>query len=297
MLADRFPVSSALLVTLLWSSSWVLIKLGLGTIPPLTFAGIRYSAAAGLLIAALFASPSGRRAVRRVTAATWLRIGVLGVVLYGVTQAAQFVGLALLPAATLGLFLSLSPVLVAWLSGRALEERTHRRQWLGLALAAIGAALYLRPGLPGFVGAGVLVALVALAANTASALLGRWLNREAVLPALVVTAPSMAVGGLLTLAVGLVAEPAPRLSPGSLAILGWLVVVNTALAFTLWNRVLRHLTATQASTINNTMLVQVALLGWIFLDESVTLPQWGGIALVCLGAVVVQQRRPLALNR
>ena len=45
-------VAQALLVTLLWSSSFVLIKLGLRDLDlaPLSFAGLRYSLAAGLLL-------------------------------------------------------------------------------------------------------------------------------------------------------------------------------------------------------------------------------------------------------
>ena len=35
----------ALLVTFLWSTSWVLIKIGFADIPPLTFAGLRYTLA------------------------------------------------------------------------------------------------------------------------------------------------------------------------------------------------------------------------------------------------------------
>ena len=38
-------VIEALFVTFLWSTSWVLIKLGLDDIPALTFAGLRYMAA------------------------------------------------------------------------------------------------------------------------------------------------------------------------------------------------------------------------------------------------------------
>jgi drug/metabolite transporter (DMT)-like permease len=38
-------VLQALLVTFLWSTSWVLIKIGLQDIPALTFAGLRYSLA------------------------------------------------------------------------------------------------------------------------------------------------------------------------------------------------------------------------------------------------------------
>ena len=43
--AHTRAVLQALLVTFLWSTSWVLIKFGLTGIPPLTFAGLRYSLA------------------------------------------------------------------------------------------------------------------------------------------------------------------------------------------------------------------------------------------------------------
>lgn len=44
-------VVEALFVTLLWSSSFVLITVGLADIPALTFAGLRYALASVLLLA------------------------------------------------------------------------------------------------------------------------------------------------------------------------------------------------------------------------------------------------------
>ncbi|MGD9382068.1 MAG: hypothetical protein PVI03_06450, partial [Candidatus Thorarchaeota archaeon] len=46
-------VGEALFVTVLWASSWVIIKFGLEGegLPPITFAGLRYSIAAGILVA------------------------------------------------------------------------------------------------------------------------------------------------------------------------------------------------------------------------------------------------------
>ena len=76
----------------------------------------------------------------------------------------------------------------------------------------------------------------------------------------------------------------------------WLATVNTAWAFTLWNRTLRRLAAAESSLINNTMLVQVALLAWLFLEERLERPQIGGVALAAVGVAVSQRlgagRRP-----
>ena len=70
----------------------------------------------------------------------------------------------------------------------------------------------------------------------------------------------------------------------------WLAVVNTALAFTLWNLSLRHLGAGESAVINNTMLLQVALLGWIVLDEVPTALQWLGLVIVSVGIAITQLR-------
>ena len=65
----------------------------------------------------------------------------------------------------------------------------------------------------------------------------------------------------------------------------WLAVVNTAFAFTLWNHTLRTLSAVESSIINNTMLVQIALLAWAFLGEPLTERQIAGMIVAGLGTL------------
>ena len=104
-------VLQALLVTFLWSTSWVLIKLGLrANLPSLTFAGLRYTLAFLCLAPFVLFNPGYRATLRALPRPTWARLTLLGVVFYALTQGAQFVGLSLLPAATLTLLLNLSPV-------------------------------------------------------------------------------------------------------------------------------------------------------------------------------------------
>ena len=68
---------------------------------------------------------------------------------------------------------------------------------------------------------------------------------------------------------------------------GWRSV-NTAFAFTLWNLTLRKLSAMESSLINNTMLIQIAILAWVFLGESLGVRQVAGLLLASLGTLVVQ---------
>jgi drug/metabolite transporter (DMT)-like permease len=44
--------------------------------------------------------------------------------------------------------------------------------------------------------------------------------------------------------------------------------------------------------INNTMLIQIAVLAWLFLGEQITPGEIGGLLLVMIGTLIVQIARP-----
>lgn len=276
------------MVTFLWSTSWVLIKFGLEEIPALSFAGLRYVLAFLVLAPAVLGSRELRSQLRRLGGPDWLRLGLLGVVFYTLTQGAQFVALDYLPAVTLSLILSFSPAAVALLGVSFLGEGLIPRQWGGVVFFLLGALVYFLPVSVAFHGIGLAVGALAMLANSGGALLGRAVNRGGELHPVLVTVVSMGIGSLLLLATGLAVEGVPHLDGSAWAIVLWLAIVNTALAFTLWNHTLRRLTAIESSLINNTMLVQVALLAWLFLGEPISARQGVGLLLSIVGVVLVQ---------
>jgi len=282
------PISQALLVTFLWSTSWVLIKIGLREIPAISFAGLRYTLATLVLASVLVARPELRAEVRHLARADWLRLSLLGIVFYTLTQGAQFVALAFLPAVMLSLVLSFSPAAVGLLGVSFLGERLSRPQWGGVALFLVGVLFYFLPLSVPLSTLGLIAAGVGLLANSCGSILGRSVNRRADLHPLVVTVVSMGVGSLILLATGLTLEGMPRLDASGWAIVAWLAVVNTALAFTLWNHTLRRLTAIESSLINNTMLVQIAILAWIFLGEPIGGREAFGLLVALVGTILVQ---------
>jgi drug/metabolite transporter (DMT)-like permease len=285
-------ILQALLVTFLWSTSWVLIRWGLEELPALTFAGTRYAVAGLLLALAALSRGDWRALLARLAPAAWVRLLALGVVYYTLTQGALFIALGHVPAVTLSLFLSFTPALVALLGIPLLGENLSRLQWIGIGTYLLGTAIYFLPLSAPLRGVGLAAALVTLGANSAAGLLGRGVMRDSELPPLLVTAVSMGIGSILLLAVGVAIEPLPTFSWRGWAIVLWLAVVNTAVAFTLWNHTLRRLAAVESAAINNTMMVQIAILAWIFLGESLGAREIGGLALA-LGGILVVQLAPL----
>ena len=282
---NTVAVLQALLVTVLWSSSWVLIKFGLGNLPALTFAGLRYTLAF-LLLLPLLLTRSRRQELTGLSLHQLGLLALLGIVYYALTQGALFLGLAFLPANTLSLVLTLSGVTIA-LSGRIfLAENLTWLQWAGIFISISGALLYFG-SIQAIAAVGLLVAVFALFSNTASANLGRYVNKAANISPLLVTTVSMGIGAVCLLLAGLTTEPFPTLHINDVLIIFWLAAVNTAFAFTLWNHTMRTLTAAQSGVINNTMLIQIAVLAWIFLGEKPGGLQIAGLAIAAIGTILV----------
>jgi drug/metabolite transporter (DMT)-like permease len=284
-------VLQALLVTFLWSTSWVLIKIGLEEIPALTFAGLRYVLACACLLPFAALSSRVRRELRTLGAADWRRLLALGVTLYALTQGAQFLALAYLPAQTTSLLWSFSTVVVALLGIALLAERPTAWQWAGVVLYLAGATVFLYPAaFPPAQVFGVAVAVAGVLANAGAVVIGRAVNRHGTLSPLTVTVVSMATGSVALLAAGVTGQGLPSLTGTGWLIVAWLAVVNTALAFTLWNLTQRTLSATESSIINSTMLIQIAALAWLLLGEPLDLRQITGLSLAALGVLLVQLR-------
>jgi drug/metabolite transporter (DMT)-like permease len=284
-------VFQALFVVFLWATSWVFIKIGLHDIPPLVFAGLRYSLAFLFLLVVLLSS-SAKKEILAIPKKMVARFALLGLLFYAITQGASFVALAYLPAVTVNLLWSFSSVIVALLGIAWLSEKPTLLQWGGILLAIFGALGYFYPvALPQSQWIGVFVAIGGVLANAVSSILGRNINRSARYHPLAITTVSMGVGSIILLVMGVALEGLPAIDLKGWAIIFWLAVVNTAFAFTLWNHTLRTLAALESSIINGTMLIWIPILAVLFLGESLSGKELAGLAVAGLGTLMVQIRR------
>lgn len=282
----------AVFVTFLWSTSWVFIKIGLqDDLPAVTFAGLRYVLAFFCLLPFVLFNENHKRSIRSIPKTIWRQLIVLGFVLYTITMASQYIGLSYLPSATVSLLLNFSPLFVAIPSGLINKERTSLSQWIGILLTLVGVVIYFLPlNIPFGQVIGLVIVMIGVFSNVIASLLGRKVNLESGLPPIIITTISMGIGGFILLLAGSTAQGFGQLQFSHWLIIIWLAVVNTAFAFTLWNKTLQTLTAVESSIINSLMLPQIAILAWIFLGESLSIRQIFGLVLVTIGIMIVQIR-------
>jgi drug/metabolite transporter (DMT)-like permease len=278
----------AVLVTFLWSTSFVIIKIGLAEIPPLTFAGLRYSIAFIFLLPFAFTKKNSN-VILNLNRRDWFKLVLLGFLFYAFTQGTQFIGLSLLPAVTVSLWLNFTPLIVAVLALFLLKEIPSVLQWSGVILFITGIFTYFFPiNLSENQVTGLIVMTIGVLANSSSAILGRSINREAKINPVVITIISMGMCSVILLFTGIVIQGLPSISFKNLIYLLWLAVINTALAFTIWNFTLRSLSAMESSIINGTMLIQITVLAWVFLGETIALQEGVGMLIAACGALLVQ---------
>ena len=280
-----------MLVTFLWSTSWVFIKIGLKEVPALSFAGLRYMLAFSTLLP-FFIRKSNRQVIRNLSRRYWILLIFLGILLYATAQGAQYLGLDRLPVTAVSLLLNLTSPVVALLGIWLLRENPTGIQWFGIILNLAGIILYFGPiQVNGSQISGIIIVIIGMLANAIGSVISRNINRSRQVTPANVTTISMGIGAVIMLGAGVLTEGFPVLSLKMWGIVAWLSVVNTAFAFTLWNYTQQTLTAMESSVINSTMLIQIAVLGWIFLHEGLSGMEILGMVLAATGAVLVQIRK------
>ena len=281
-------ILEAFFVTFLWSSSYVLVKVGLNQLSPLTLVALRYVVAS--LVIVPLALLRGKVSLVREKKSL-LKVVFLGLSGYTVAQGLQCLGLFYLPAVSVTFILNFTPVIVLILGVVFLGEYPTRLQLGGMALVLLGAYLFFRAPMSGYGLMGVLITLLSGIGWGAYLVASRLLFVRDEADILGLTAFSMASGTAVLVIVAVAIEGFPSVSFTSWGIILWLGVVNTALAFLLWNHALQRLEAFEISVLQNTMLVQIAILSWIFLGERLIVTKLVPMALVFVGALVVQLRK------
>jgi len=282
-------IVQALFVTVLWSSSFIIVKYGLEEIPPLTFAALRYSFGSVILLALIFGQSGMRVELRKRSLRWWMSLLFYGFIYITVTQGTQFLGLLYLPAITFSLVLNLTPILVLVLAIPWIKEKPSSRESILVVMGIIGVFLYFYP--LDFVGVsiiGLVIAIISLLANTVSSIVGRAINRKRDTAPLVITGIMMSFGSIFLLLGSVMIEPIQPLSLTSWFYIFWLAGVNTALAFTLWSRSQRILRAIDMTLINSTMMPQIVILSIIFLGEFPDPIDWIGLIILAFSVTTVQ---------
>jgi drug/metabolite transporter (DMT)-like permease len=280
-------VGCFLAIYLLWGSTYLAIAFGLKSIPPFILMATR-SIGGGMILLAL-----SWREIAHIPARTWANATICGLLFFLGCHGALAYAQQMVPSGIAAIMLATIPFWVVLLEFVVPME--HR--------PAPGTLIAL---LPGFAG----VALIALQnvndrpiGTTAIALLlgsalswaaGSLLSKRTSSRAssLSLSGIQLTVGGIALLLTSLAIGEFRRFSPGavtapSVAALVYLVVAGSVVGFAAYHWLLDNVPTTQVTTYTFVNPVVAVMLGWLFLQESLSLAMLIGGLLVVASVVAV----------
>ncbi len=285
-------------INLLWAGSSLAAKIALTSIPPMTLAFTRFSAAALLMYGIARVRKVDLRVARRDWGAFWA-MGVLGLAL---TYLLAYQGLRLTTASNFALLHATESVFLSLLAFFFLGEALPRTKLLGIGLGLTGVYLIISNGitLPSLSHStlGNLLIALALAFEASSSIVGK--NLVARYPPLSVVTYQM-LSGAVALAPFAAYEMTRQIALGHPLILPpasalwsllYLIIPCTVLGYLVWFSILDKHNASEMSVFLFIQPVAGAALGAYFLGDKITLFTVVGALLVLLAVGLVNRPPP-----
>ncbi len=271
-------------VYVVWSTTFVAIRVVNETLPPLLATGVRFLVAGGVLLP--IALRFGDRTGDSPNAAQWRGAAVVALLLMiggngGIVWAERTI-----PSGMAGLAIATVPLWMAAIDRILLGKRQPRLVILGLVIGFAGAALLVGGNaLDGEIDMGGLLLAFAAAASWAA---GSIYQRHAVLPRrpFVAAGMEMLLGAAMFFLIGTIAGEPGHLnlelfSRASLIALAYLIAIGSWVGFTSYLWLLRVARTSLVATYAYVTPVGAVLLGSLLLDESLS------IRTVVAGAIIV----------
>jgi len=285
--------ASIALLTVIWGTTWAGIRISLQGIPPLSGVSLRFALASLLLFA--FARALGvplRAAHRRER---WLRL-IHAVLSFTISYGVVFWCEQWVPSGVAAVLFATFTLMVAVMAHFLLPgERMTALGFVGVAVGLAGVAIIYAEDFDLLGGDRVAVAsVVMLAAPLASAAANVAVKRwGADLHPVSLNAAAMGMGCGLIGAVALVAERQRplQLDPAPVAALVYLAVAGSAVTFSLYYWLMRHMQVSRLALIGYGTPVVALFVGAMWLDEPLPPRALLGSLLVVIG-VACAARRP-----
>ncbi len=282
-------IGEALLAAAIWSSSFVGVKIMLSYTGPFTAGGVRFFIAFLLLAPFLLMR---RRRRPSLTRREWFHLSTMGICQYTIGNAAMFSALKTISATSGSLALSFVPIPILVLSAILLGERPRVVQFVGIAAAIGGSVLFFSPSVDAQSPRAFVELAITVLSFTVFPVFGRRFARSRSLDNVTLTAVPLGIGGGALLASAMLIEGPPHMPVGVWGIMMGMAIVNTVIAYLLYNHALQHLTAVQVNVLINLSPLGTALIAWGTLGERLMSLQMVAMFMIIAGATLAQWRSP-----
>lgn len=267
------------LAPLIWGSTYIVTVTYLPGLDPLLVSLLRALPAGLLLLLITRQLPTG---------VWWLRVVLLGALNFSFFWWMLFIAAYSLPggvAATVG---AIQPLVVVFLARLFVGTPIMSVSIAAAVGGALGVGLLILKPSAELDATGIMAGLLgALSMALGTVLTRRW---QPPVPLLTFTAWQLTAGGILLLP-ALIGngEALAGFTTNNLIGVAYLGLIGAGLTYVLWFRGIARLNPNLVAQLGFLSPVTAVALGWLFRDETLSLPQWLGIALI-FGSILLGQR-------
>jgi len=285
-MSNKLILITTALAPMIWGSSYLVTTEYLPQGYPLTLAVLRALPVGVILLMICRQLPSAN---------WWLKIVILGALNFSIFWWLLFVSAYRLPGGVAATISAIQPLMVLFLARGLLGSQIHTYSITSAITGIFGVALLLLTAKSALDQIGLLAGIggaVSMALGTV--LSKKWLseNKEDSVSPLIFTAWQLVAGGLLLLPAAAILEPAlPNLSSENIFGLIYLGLVGAGLTYLLWFRGLANLSPNTIAPLGFLSPVTAVFLGWIVLEQSLSVLQFVGAAIIFF-SIWLSQRKP-----
>ena len=272
-----------LIFVLLWSSAFITTKPIIDNSDPFAALAFRFFfVAVGFLLFSIYLKQSILIKKRYLIESMFS-----GILFHGLYLGGVFFSISIgMPAGIAALIVTLQPILTNILSGPILNEEVSIKQWIGVILGFIGAALVLGLDLGKDIPVlGLMATIIALIAITSSTIWQKKLSNNLSLP---VSNFYQAVGGCFfhILVVIFFAKPYIAFTKTFFLAMGHQILLVSFGAFTILMFLIKKNSASKTVSIFFLIPATSALMAWFFLGETLTVIDLLGFLITSIGVYI-----------
>lgn len=284
-------------LVIVWGTTWMAIKITIGSVPPFLGAALRFLVA----LLCLYIYAKARRISLTIPSGAVRLLLLSALLLYIFDYGLIYWGEQYLSSGVTAVFFATFPLFTALVANFVFHnEAFNKVKFFGVMMGFLGTAIVFYDQLlitrfdNLIILASVAIIISALATAFSTLIIKHYLSD---IEAIALTFHQMVYGTLMLLAISLILGELPRVEFRweALAAIGYLGVIGSALAFVLYYRLLQQMSAITTSYIIYFTPIVALIIGWLFLGEAITRQTIYGTAFILSGIAITQSKPARAL--
>jgi drug/metabolite transporter (DMT)-like permease len=276
-------------ICIIWGTTYLAIRIGVGHLPPMLFAGLRWLIAGSTLL--IYFKIKKQKLPR---GKDLLNLAVVGLALIGFGNGLVVTAEKFVPSGITALFLTTLPF---WMVGgeaiSGLGKKLNSKTIIGLLFGLSGAILIFSHDIKNIFNSSYIIGMLCLTGSVICWSFGSIYSKykKVDVPLFVGSAVQMFIAGIAQTSLGLILGEAAKFhfNYESFLAFSYLLIMGSLIGYGSYIYAIAHLPLSLVSTYAYINPIIALFLGWLILDEKITITIGVAAVIIFLGVIIVRE--------